>query len=56
MVSSVSRFTSDGTTNQKESYQIFKLHVQVLADGELCVGYGLVEVRVQIVEHLQDKI
>lgn len=38
------------------SYQIFKLHVQVLADGELCVWYGFVKVRVEIVEHLANRI
>lgn len=46
------RFTSEVLS----PYQIFKLHIQVLADGELCVGYGLVEVCVQIVEHLCDKM
>lgn len=38
------------------SYQIFKLHVQVLADGELRVWYGFVKVRVEIVEHLANRI
>lgn len=38
------------------SYQIFKLHVQVLADGELGVWYGFVKVRVEIVEHLSNRI
>lgn len=33
-------------------HQVFKLHVQVLSDGQLGVWYGLVEVSVQIVEHL----
>lgn len=37
-------------------YQIFKLHVQVLADGELRVWYGFVKVRVEIVEHLANRI
>lgn len=36
--------------------QIFKLHIQVLADGELRVGYGLVKVCVQIVEHLHNRM
>lgn len=45
-------------TKRKKSaaHQIFKLHVQVLADGELCVGYGLVKIRVQVVEHLHDRM
>lgn len=38
------------------SYQIFKLHIQVLADGELRVWYGFVKVRVEIVEHLANRI
>lgn len=38
------------------SYQILKLHVQVLADGELGVWYGFVKVRVEIVEHLANRI
>lgn len=36
-------------------YQILELYVQVLADGELGVWYGLVEVCVQIMEHLKVK-
>lgn len=42
--------------NLPSSYQILKFHIQVLADSELCVRYGLVKVCVQIVEHLHDKI
>lgn len=38
------------------SYQIFKFHVQVLADGELRVWYGFVKVCVEIVEHLANRI
>lgn len=38
------------------THQIFKLHIQVLADGELRVGYGLVKVCVQIVEHLHNRM
>ena len=35
--------------------QVFKLDVQVLADGELGVRDGFVEVRVQVMEHLWRK-
>lgn len=34
------------------THQVFKLHVQVLPDGELRVRNGLVKVGVQIVQHL----
>lgn len=34
------------------THQVFKLHVQVLPDGELRVRNGLVKVSVQIVQHL----
>lgn len=37
------------------SYQILKLDVQVLADGEFGVWNRFVEVRVQIVQHLTDR-
>lgn len=59
------RVTSDGTMlcrilNQKNIelwlYQILKLHIQVLADGELCVWYSLVKVCVQVMEHLHNEI
>lgn len=38
------------------SYQIFKLHVQVLADGELGVWYGFVKISVEIMEHLSNRV
>lgn len=58
----LNRFTSDGAAHDTLTkrhtrlltHQIFKLHIQVLADGELGVRYGLVKVRVQIVEHLNN--
>lgn len=37
-------------------YQILKLHIQVFADSELCVRYGLVKVCVQVMEHLYKQI
>ena len=37
------------------SYQVFKFDVQVLANGELSVGDGLVQVSVQIMKHLNEK-
>lgn len=43
--------TSAGQTGQY-THQVLKLHIQVLLDGEACIRDGLIEVRVQIRQHL----
>lgn len=44
-------FTSAGQTLQS-THQVFKLHIQVLLDGEACIRDGFIEVRVQVRQHL----
>lgn len=43
--------TSASQTLQS-TYQVLKLHIQVLLDGEACIRDGFIEVRVQVRQHL----
>lgn len=48
--------TTPATKRPGPTYQVLELHVQVLLDGEASVRDGLVEVRVQVCQHLEGEV